>query len=325
MVYVQLLAGLLLLFGGGDFLVRGAVAVAKRLGVSPLVIGLTLVGFGTSMPELVASIKAALNDAPAIAVGNVIGSNIANILLILGTAAVITPMYCARTALMRDGGVLLFASLLLLPFAFSGELGRLAGIVFLCLLLAYTLGSYYIDRLGRDGAAALHEAEAASVEPLSGPLWKASAITLVGIAGVLYGASLLVDGAIELAADLGISQAVIGLSVVAIGTSLPELAAAIMAAVRRHTDIAFGNVVGSNIFNILGILGTTAIVKPLSVPQEMLDFDLWAMLAATVLMLIAAFSGRRLIRGEGALFLVLYAGYLWLLFSPQARAVAGIE
>jgi cation:H+ antiporter len=325
MVYVQLLAGLLLLFGGGDFLVRGAVAVAKRLGVSPLVIGLTLVGFGTSTPELVASIKATLNDAPAIAVGNVVGSNLANILLILGVASIITPLTCARTALMRDGGILLLVSLLLLPFAFSGELGRLAGIVFLCLLVAYTLGSYYFDRRSRDSAAALHEAEAESVDPVSGSLWKALLITFVGIAGVLYGASLLVDSAIDLAAEFGISQAVIGLSVVAIGTSLPELAAAIMAAIRRHTDIAFGNVVGSNIFNILGILGTTAIVKPLAVPQEMLDFDLWAMLAATLLLLVAAFSGRRLIRGEGAFFLACYAGYLWLLFSPQARAVAGLE
>lgn len=322
-VYILLAVGLVLLCAGGEFLVRGAVGAARRLGVSPLLIGITLVGFGTSTPELVASIKAAYAGAPGIAIGNVVGSNIANILLILGVTAAISPILVARGPFPRDAAVMLGATALVGIAVCTGFLARWAGLLFLAALLAYLVYCYLSERNAGE-AGALHTAEAEEVEAVEGPLWKALLVTAAGLVGVLFGAKLLVDSAIELAMLHGISETVIGVSVVAVGTSLPELAASVAAALRRHADVAFGNIVGSNIFNLLFILGVTATIKPIPVPEEILHFDFWVMAGATLLLVAVAVTGWRIVRREAVVFLLLYAAYMGLLFSPAARGLIGI-
>lgn len=324
MTWVQLALGLVLLLGGGEALVRGSVAVASRLGVSPLLIGLTLVGFGTSTPELVASLEAALAGRPGIAVGNVVGSNIANILLILGVSAVIYPLATTKEAFRRDGAVLLGSALVLLAGILLGTMGRGVGVVFLVLLLAYTLYTYLSERRTGGPAAEVHAAEAAEVAPANISIGVGLLITLGGIAAIVYGASLLVESAVTIARAAGLSEAVIGLTLVAIGTSLPEFVTSVMAAIRRHGDVAFGNIIGSNIFNALGIMGVTAVVEPVVVPAEIVRLDIWVMLATSVLLVLFAVTGWRLDRWEGAVFLAAYAAYLTILLSPGIRAALGL-
>ncbi|NBC33710.1 MAG: calcium/sodium antiporter [Alphaproteobacteria bacterium] len=313
MTVLMLLAGLVLLAVGGDALVRGAVAVARRFAISPLVIGLTLVGFGTSMPELVTSVHATLSGAPDIAVGNVVGSNIANILLILGLAALLAPIACDRRAFRRDGPVLAVSQLLAAGLMLTGTIGRPAGLLLVAGILGYTLYSYLSERRAADEPARLHAEEADFVQPRQMPVWLALALTVGGIAATVLGARLLVDAAVELARLAGIPETVIGLTLVAVGTSLPELATAVAAALRGQADVAFGNVIGSNIFNALGILGAAALVSPLAIPAQVLAFDLWVMLAVMGLTLWVVMTGWRITRGEGALLLGLYVAYVAVL------------
>ncbi|MFC4350760.1 calcium/sodium antiporter [Fodinicurvata halophila] len=318
MTWLYLLAGLVLLLLGGELLVRGAVACATRLGISPLLIGMTLVGFGTSTPELVTSIDAALMGAPGIAVGNVVGSNIANILLILGLAALLSPLLIDTTALKRDGAMLLLTSLAACLLVFFGEVNAWMGIVMLLVLGTYVVWCYLQERRLKDAGARMHRHEAEAFTPsVSPPLWRSLAIALVGLACTLGGARFLVSGAIDLAAAAGISETLIGLTIVAVGTSLPELVTSVMAALRRQADVAFGNIVGSNIFNLLGILGVTALVREIPVPPEILKLDLWVMLGVTLLLLAAAWSGQRLSRREGGVFLVGYIAYLGVLIATS--------
>ena len=313
MTFVMLLVGFAGLVAGGELLVRGAVAVARRFGVSPLMIGLTLVGFGTSTPELVTSVQAALVGAPGIAVGNVVGSNICNILLILGVAAVMRPVAARAAAFRRDGTVLVGATLLCLAVVLSGDIGRLVGAAFVALLAGYVVFTWYAEREGGTPSAELHAAEAGQAAPVRGGIGIAAAMFVAGLALTVLGARFLVSAAIELSQSLGVPEAVIGLTVVAIGTSLPELVTSIVAAARRHADVAFGNIVGSNIFNILGILGVTALVQPVAVPPEIARLDVWVMIAATALLLLVTMTGWRITRREGALMLGGYGGYLgWL-------------
>jgi cation:H+ antiporter len=286
--------GLVLLMSGGELLVRGSVGLARRFGVSPLLIGLTLVGFGTSTPELITSLQAALVGSPGIAVGNVVGSNIANILLILGLAAAIAPIACQPAAFYRDGSALAVATLACTAVALGGTLGRAAGAAFVVLLVAYVVFTYRRERHAPDAAAAMHIHEADLAEPAPKAPLLALVFALGGIALTIFGARLLVAGAIELAAGAGVSEAVIGLTVVAVGTSLPELATSITATLRRQSDIAVGNIVGSNIYNILGILGVTAVVQPLSMPPEILSLDLWVMVGVTALLILFVVTGWRL-------------------------------
>lgn len=319
MSYVLVAAGFGLLLLGGEALVRGAVALAGRLGVPPLVIGITIVGFGTSTPELVTSIDAALQGAPGVAIGNVVGSNIANILLILGVGAAIRPILCDPAAFRRDGTVVVLASLGLTAVLPLGEIGRLAGLAFVTALAAYLFYTFRRETEVHDASATLHEHEAELMgEGPKSLLWSLL-WTVGGIAVTLVGARLLVTGAIDLARLLGVSETVIGLTVVAVGTSLPELAATLVASLKRQGDIAFGNVIGSNIFNILGILGVTGMLVPLSIPPEVLRVDIWAMLAATALMVVFALTGLRLTRGEGWVFLAAYVAYIGLLASGVGR------
>lgn len=306
------LAGLVLLSFGGDGLVRGAVGIATKLNLSPMFVGLVLVGFGTSMPELATSLQAQFAGSPDVAIGNVVGSNTANILLIMGIGAVIRPILAVREALLRDGLALAFISAAAVFLLFQSPVGRVWGAVMIVLLLAYISLSYVMDRKRGDKAAALHEAEAVSAGAPQ-RLWISSLFFVGGLVGVLTGARFLVAGAIDIASQLAIPEAVIGLTIVAVGTSLPELAATIAAAIRRQGDVAFGNVIGSNIFNAAGILGTVALAGPLETPARILGEDVWVMLAATAILLVFAFTGQRVDRREGALLLALYAAYIaWI-------------
>ncbi|MHA6345128.1 calcium/sodium antiporter [Roseivivax sp. CAU 1761] len=298
LLYVAL--GLAALLGGGEFLVSGSVALAQRFRVPPMVIGLTLVGFGTSAPELFTSLQAARTGAPGIALGNVVGSNIANILLILGVAAVLRPIPVNRARLWRDGLWLGGSAVLLAVLLLSPEIGRLSGLVLFAGLVAFLAVT-----LRGDPTAVAPETEVAPASAAASALRFAG-----GLALTLLGAVLLVDGATGIARGLGVSEAVIGLTLVAVGTSLPELVTSVMAARKGHGDVALGNVIGSNIFNILGILGITALVSPLPVDAGIAGFDIWVMLAATALLMLVATTGRLVARWEGAALLVLYVAYL---------------
>ncbi|WP_349357612.1 calcium/sodium antiporter [Stappia sp.] len=297
--------GLVLLFAGGEGLVRGAVSLAARLGVSPLMIGLTVVGFGTSMPELIVSLRAALAGAPDIAVGNVVGSNTANILLILGLTALIAPPPTRLPGLGRDLVVMLVAAFALAALARMGSVERGAGLALLAALAAYLAASAWLAR-GQDGEA---EGLAATLSPLA-----ALAFVGGGLLALMAGADLLVRGASDLARAAGISEAVIGVTVVAVGTSLPELATSIVAAWRRQPEIAVGNVVGSNIFNVLAILGATALVSPLPIAQSIRLIDIPVMLGASLALALLLSTGRRVPRTAGAGLLAAYVGYTAYLF-----------
>jgi cation:H+ antiporter len=309
-IYVYLAIGLLLLLVGGELLVRGAVATATRAGVSPLLIGLTLVGFGTSTPELITSVEAAFVGAPGIAVGNVVGSNIANILLILGVAALICPLAVSRRAFYRDGTVVSVATLCGVAVCLTGELRPPAGVLLVAFLIAYIVYCYRAERIVENTTE--NPVRPALAVPGSIDLTLAVSIVLLigGLALTMLGAHLLVSSVLAIGAEAGISETVLGVTVVAVGTSLPELTTSVLAAFRRQPDIAFGNIVGSNIYNILGILGITAIVEPIRVPPEILRTDIWIMLGATALLLFFSISGWRISRTEGGIFLAAYGAYL---------------
>ncbi|SDG47045.1 calcium/sodium antiporter [Pelagibacterium luteolum] len=309
MVYLMLVIGLVLLVAGGEGFVRGAVAIARKFGMSPLLIGLTLVGFGTSLPELVTSVQAALNGSPGIAVGNVVGSNIANILLILGITTLIYPVVVDKAILRRDGSVLVVSALAGTAIVLIGNLNRLAGLVLVALLIAYVVFSYFADRASQTSASTGVKAE---VEATGGQqaIWISVLFVIGGLALTIFGARLLVNAAVEIATALGVSETIIGLTVVAVGTSLPELVTSVIAAVRRHTDLALGNIIGSNIFNIFFILGTTALIQPIPVPAEIARLDIWVMLGATAILLLFSYTQREIVRWEGGILVALYAAYV---------------
>lgn len=303
MAYLMFVLGLVGLFFGGEFLIRGAVGVAQRFLVPPLIIGLTIVGFGTSTPELLVSLQAALGGAPALALGNVIGSNIANVLLILGLSALITAVPLRLADMRRDFAVMIGATLLLWLMLAGGMVARWEGLVLVAALAVYL----WLCLKGAAGSSA--PADGVVVRPL----WKSLAFALLGLVVLMTGARLLVDSSTEIARAFGVSEAVIGLTIVAIGTSLPELATSIVAALRRHPEIAVGNILGSNVFNILGILGVTAAVTPIPVESRFAGLDMGLALAAALAMLaFAALPGRVGRLGGGAL-LVSYAGYIGLM------------
>jgi cation:H+ antiporter len=324
-----LVGGLVLLVIGGELLVRGSVRVAEKLGVSPLLIGLTLVGFGTSTPELVTSVEASLLGSPGIAIGNIVGSNIANILLILGLSAIIFPLAVADQALKRDGSFVIATALLLTLAGFTLGLNRLTGLLFVAGLVAYMVYAYRQEKSAETVAVQGHTAAYDKGEGFervdttlhapagsSGPLsWLFPiAMAVGGLVIIIFGGRLLVDAAIELSRTLGLSEAVIGVTVVAVGTSLPEFVTSVVAAVRRQTDIAVGNVLGSNIYNILGIGGVTGLIAPAAFPPEMLALDVWVMIAASVLLFLFALN-RNISRVEGGLMLVAYVAYTTYLLT----------
>lgn len=310
-IALLIVGGLLGLVFGGDLLVRGAVDLARRIGLSPLVIGLTLVGFGTSTPELVTSLQAAFVGSPGIAVGNVVGSNIANILLILGVAALLAPVVIDKAAFRRDGAVLVLSTLMCLGAALFGRFTPAIGAVFVLTLIAYLI--FTITQERQAGAARTDVVVNDESQIQAGSVWKDLAFVAAGLALTILGARFLVFGAIDVAKAFNVSEAVIGLTIVAVGTSLPELVTTIAAARRGQSDIAFGNIVGSNIFNVLFILGATALVHPIAVPASIAAFDIWIMTGVTALLLLVAMSNWRINRVEGGVLLGAYVAYsIWL-------------
>lgn len=306
--------GLVLLALGGELLVRGAVGMAARLGISPLLAGLTIVGFGTSTPELATSVQAALAGSAGIAIGNVVGSNIANILFILGLSAVILPLSVNPASFARDSIALGGSAVLCTGAVLYGFMGPLIGVVLIACLVGYIWWAYMSESAAPCPEGARHEQEAEDrpVPPGTGPVLLGGMI-VAGLAAAIFGAGWLVDGAVVLASAAGVSESVIGLTVVAVGTSLPELIACIVAVIRKHEDVALGNIVGSNIYNILGILGLTSVIRPIEVPAEIAGFDIWVMLGVTALLIIQLRSGWRLSRLEGVVLVALYGGYTALL------------
>jgi cation:H+ antiporter len=328
MTYLMVLGGLVLLFIGGEALVRGSVSVARKLNISELVIGLTLVGFGTSVPELVTSLRAIDQDAVGIAVGNVVGSNIANILLVLGVAAMIRPILTNPRALARDGLIMLAVTALLCALIWFDLFSRPVGLALLGVLLAYLAFSFIADQRRDNDVAAMHAAEGEIIEAHYG-LLLGLVITAAGLVSVVFGARLLVDGGVVIAREFGISETIIGLTIVAVGTSLPELVTSAVAAFRGRSDVALGNIIGSNIFNILGILGVTAVVHPFSVRGDVSaeamsqghhaslisSEDIGALILSVFLLMLFAITGKRIARWEGAVLLLAYALYFGLLFD----------
>jgi cation:H+ antiporter len=320
--WLPVIGGLALLIAGGELLVRGAVQVASRLGVSPLVIGLTLVGFGTSTPELVTSVQAALSGSPGIAYGNIVGSNIANILLILGISAILTPILITSRTLRRDGAVMVLVTVAFAAIATVTAMDRVIGAAFVAVLAVYLYLAFRQERASTDEHGAVYDkslatqaadsALAPSGAPRRGII--ASLLTAIGGLGVVVlGGHFLVLGAVNLARSFGISETVIGLTIVAVGTSMPELVTSAVAAFRRQADIAFGNIIGSNIYNILGIGGFTALAAPTRVPADLVRSDNLIMIGASVLVVVLAFTGKRISRWEGGLLMAGYLAYLaWL-------------
>lgn len=301
--YIYIVAGLIGLFFGGEALVRGSVGIAKRLGMSSLLIGLTVVGFGTSTPELLVSVQAALNDVPAIAIGNIVGSNIANILLIGGLTCLVWPIRVSGATLRRDAGVMIAAAMVLVPIFMTGQMGRLTGFLLLAGLIGYLVWAYL-----QPGDAAEDDVDGAV--PKSIPV---SVLWVVGgLVVLIFGARFLVMGATNIARDFGLSEAFIGLTIVAVGTSLPELATSIIAAFRKQSEIAIGNILGSNIFNVLGILGVTALIAPIPVEARFLTFDLPVMIAVSVLFAVLLLTRPIVGRVLGVGLLILYVAYVYV-------------
>jgi cation:H+ antiporter len=307
MIILALVLGLVLLYFGAEWLVGGSSAVAIRFGMSPLIIGLTLVAFGTSAPELVVSVQATLTGHGDIAVGNVVGSNIFNIAVILGISALIFPMSVHRDLIRRDMPVMLLAALVAILFLLDGHLDRWEGGVLFAGIVAYVVLSIRAARRQPPPEEEL------TVPAVSGGLPKACALVVFGLGILVLGSYALTWGAVRLAIRFGVSEAVIGLTIVACGTSLPELATSVVAAFRKQADIAIGNIVGSNIFNVFAILGIATLIRPIEGPDVQAS-DLWTMGGFSLLLLPLMWTGFRISRVEGALFLALYVGYLYLLW-----------
>ncbi|MGA4531066.1 calcium/sodium antiporter [Ectopseudomonas chengduensis] len=326
MTYVYLIAGLVLLVAGAEVLVRGAAKLAAQFGIPPLVIGLTVVAFGTSAPETAVSVQAALDGSGDLAIGNVVGSNIANVLLILGLTALIAPLIVSRQLIRLDVPIMIGASLLTFGLAWDGELSRFDGALLFAGVLAYTGFLIYSARKDKGGDDDEFAKEFGLDEAPKPYAWAINlGLIIAGLVLLVVGSNFLVEGAVTLARALGISELVIGLTVVAVGTSLPELATSILAAIKGERDIAVGNIVGSNIFNLLCVLGLASMVAPaaVAVSPNALAFDFPVMIAVAIACLPIFFSGYRINRWEGLLFLGYYVAYtLYLVMFSTGRPLA---
>ncbi|MEL6765886.1 MAG: calcium/sodium antiporter [Pseudomonadota bacterium] len=318
---VLVLGGLALLVAGGDILVRGAVALSLRLGIPAIIVSATVVAIGTSAPELIISIQAAIEGAPGIALGNVVGSNIANVWLVLGIPALIAPLAGCGDDARRSLYFMIAGTLLFTIFILSGSLPWWGGLALIAVMgimvwdsVRHSIEHREQRQLRESVNAAANPnppedmADLEDVDPNMAP-WKIGGLILLGVAMLPVGAQFLIDGARGVAMEMGVSEAAIGLTLVALGTSLPELATTVMAALRRQTDVAIGNVVGSNLFNITLIIGAAAAIAPLDVPREFIERDIWIMLAATAMLVPYVLLNRMLCRWTGGLFLLLYVGY----------------
>lgn len=311
MSLLYVVGGAALLILAGDALVRGAIALALRAGLSIALISLTVVAFGTSAPELVISVQAALNGSPDIALGNVVGSNVANLLLVLGAPALVAPIVTRDGSgeVLRNYLFMVGASILLLAFAWTGGIGRIGAVVMLALL-----AGFLVDAYRRSGEAVVAEGE---IDPDSAamPAAKLAGLLAFGLAGLPVGAHFLIEGAREIALSFGISEAAVGLTLVALGTSLPELAASLAAAWRGRMDVALGNVIGSNLLNILAILGITALVLPIPVSESFAKLDIPIMLLVSFLLIPYLMNGRAIGRKSGMALIALYGGFVALVIA----------
>lgn len=325
MTYLVLLGGIALLLVGGDLLVRGAVGLAERLEIPPIIIGLTIVAFGTSAPELVVSLKAAVSNSPGIAVGNVVGSNIANILLVVGLPAMVAATDCNQTDIVRNAVYVLGASVLFIALSHIGPLGAWHGAILFTLMMLFLVETGRRAVSQRNGRRLAAQCDVEVIDGVSGAPHSLALIGIFIIAGLIglpAGGHFTVDAARILAKQWGMSEATIGLTVVALGTSLPELATTLVAAIRGQCGLALGNVLGSNLFNILAIMGIVSAVTPIPVPQDLLDFDLWVMLAATLAVMPFAIARARVTRLPGALFVAAYIGYIAIAVGHKGSAIA---
>lgn len=291
-------------------MIKGAVSVAKKLGVSELFTGLVIVGFGTSFPELMVSVGAAMKGTSDIATGNVIGSNIGNTLLILGICAAVVPLVVTERSLRRDAIAVLLATFLFMFLSIDGILGITDAVILLAMLAAYLLVAYKSEsenfkNSGQNFTTLKPKNQFSSfLRPLL--------LTLSGLVLLIVGARFLLNGALGMSEELLISESVVGLTVVAVGTSLPELTISLMAVIRGNTDVAVGNILGSNIFNLLGILGVTILFQPILVSSRILEFDQWILLGTAILLFVFMMTGRRLSRGEGLILLLGYISYVFV-------------
>lgn len=315
---ILLIVGLAILIKGADWLVDGAVAIAKQIGMNPLIIGLTIVAMGTSAPEVAASIGFALTNAGDAAVGNVYGSNVANLALVGGLCALIRPIVVSRISLLRDIPIMLAISMLMYGLFFDNHLGRVEGVGMLILFCGII---YYMIRSERQQAIRdrqiLQEAESVVEHAAPHPpktLWASCLLIVIGLISLSAGAKLTVTGAIVLGERAGLSEAVIGSTIVAVGTSLPELITCVVAAFKGHDDLSIGNLVGSNIFNMLLVIGAAGAVRPLTISDRMAGMDYWLMLGISVLFSVFAFVFKRVNRPAGVILMLSYVGYLAYLF-----------
>jgi cation:H+ antiporter len=306
-------AGVALLYAGGELLVGGATALARRFGVSPMVVGLTVVAFGTSSPEMAATLVAALRGAPEVALGNVLGSNVANLGLILGASALLYPLTAELRFIFREIPFMVLAGALMFPLGWNAVYGRGDG-VFLLALLALYLAVLVVESRRDAGRRVQAEFGGEFGDKALRPVWLSLLMVAAGIALLTGGAHVLVEGAVGVARLFGVPEKVVGISLVALGTSLPELAACLVAAARKEADIVLGNLVGSNVFNVLGILGTTALVHPLPVALDAITIDFAVMMAFSLLLLPLLGLRKRIARPEGALLVAGYVGYIVFLY-----------
>ena len=321
MMYFLVICGFLFLLMGAEIMLRGAIGIADKLGISKLLVGMTIVAFGTSSPEFLVSLNAALSGSSALAIGNVVGSNISNILLVTGVAALLAPISVKKGEFRQDGWMLLVGTVLFLILAFRLQIDLFAGFLLFFYFISFLCYSYFREKRGFR-APVVSEEQTADV---SSDNWlKLFIYLLLGFGGLIYGAQILVEGGVEIAQKFSISEAVIGLTVMALGTSLPELAATIVAAIRKQSDVALGNIVGSNIFNVVGIVGVVSIITPLSIPTRVINFDVWVLLAATLfLMLFMIGRSMRLGRLQALLMLLAYFIYIASIASGVESLISG--
>ena len=309
--FLKLFGGFVYLLMGGDLLVRGALGLARESKIPPMIVGLTVVAMGTSAPELMVSTMSALSGFPGIAVGNVVGSNVANVLLVLGVPVLIHPIVCDQEGLGKQASLMVAVSVLFLLMCAFGSITFFGGVLLVFLLVVFLI-------LATRGTALLpiEDAEEELERVLGLPSYKSSIILFIVLGAVMLplGADLVVDGAAGLAAGWGVSEAVIGLSLIALGASLPELSATVIAALHKSSDVAIGNVIGSNMFNILAILGITALLTEIPVDPMFFRFDLWVMFACTVMLWLFVLTKTTIRKPAGALFLAGYLGYMYTLY-----------
>lgn len=310
MSYFLIVLGLVMLIFGGDVLVQGASGIAKKMRLSPLVIGMTVVAFGTSAPELMVSIKAAYLGSPEIALGNVVGSNIANIALVLAITVLIFPLLIDRNSKNIDWPMMFFASMLFYFFALDGIISQMEGTILFASLVTFTIFLIRNSRKSNKKNGVISDKEIPNI-------WLSVGKNLLGLILLYFGSRWLVEGAIDVAEAFGVEQRIIGVTVIAFGTSVPELAASVMAAIKKETDISIGNLIGSNLFNIMSVIGITAIIQPIPVTEKIINPDMYWMLAISFALGIILFFWKKIQRWHGLILLSSYVAYIALLVMSQ--------